>query len=200
MHEDLSVLRDSHAFRQPGNTSQVFRDRMRWRADEKHQVHDWSIRTERHPGLAPPNYQKKPGDRFGPRVRKRNMILRCRGNCRLPRADALHEHAGINNGRVSMDKRTESSQALVEVGRPHIHQDTGWIHDRLELLRCHRSESTYGCDGDQTVSHAAAAEARDGESSSFIRKRLHRVAWGAHAYSRVFGQRPRRQRLFATTL
>ena len=59
--------------------------------------------------------------------------------------DAIR-HAVINNGRVSMDQRTESSQALLEVGRPHIHQDTGWIDDRLELLRCHRREFTYGCE------------------------------------------------------
>ena len=138
MHEGLSVLRDSYASRQPGNTSQVFGDLMRRRADEKHQVHRWSISTEQHSHLAPPNYQEKPGDRFGPCVRKGDLIRSCRGNCRLPRADALDEQVGIHNRRMPANDRSESSQALIEGGRPHIHQDTGRTHDFLEFLRCHR--------------------------------------------------------------
>ena len=109
MHEDLSVLRDSHAFRQPGNTSQVIRYRMRWRADEKHQVHDWSITAERNPRLAPPNYQEQPGDRYGPRVRKRDVIRRCRGNCRLSCTDALDELIWFTDGRMRVDDGSESS-------------------------------------------------------------------------------------------
>ena len=156
MHEGLSVLGDSHAFRQPGNTSQILRDRVRWRADEKDQVNSWSIAPERHSRLAPPNYQEKPGDRFGPRVRKGDMIGSCRGNCRLARADALDEQVGIHNRRMSADDRSESSQALIEGGRPHIHQDTGGIHDLLEFLRCHRRNLLTAANGDQIVSHAAA--------------------------------------------
>ena len=142
MHEGLSVLRNSHAFCQPGNASKVFGYRRRWRADEKHQVHDGKIATKRHSHLASPNEQEKARDRFGPCVRKRDMIRSCRGNRRFARADAPDEHAGINNGRMTVDHRAESRQALIEGGRPYIHQNRARIHDLLELLRCHRP-STY---------------------------------------------------------
>ena len=186
MHEGLSVLRNSHAFRQPGNTSQVIGDRLRWRADEKDQVHRWSISTERHSRLASPNYQEKPGDRFGPRVRKRDMIRSRRGNCRLARADTLDEQLGIHNRRMSADDRSESSQALIEGGRPHIHQDTARIHDPLEFLRCHRVAIYLG-PRTVTRSFLTPPELRSarGESSSFIRKILHRVAWGEHSPRRI---------------
>ena len=109
MHEGLSVLRDSHAFRQPGNASQIIGYRLRWRADEKHQVHDWSITTERHSRLAPPNYEEKPGDRFRSGVRERDMIRSCRGNCCLARAHAVDEDTWLRDGRVRLNDRSESS-------------------------------------------------------------------------------------------
>ena len=84
------------------------------------------------------------------------MIRSCRGNCRLARADALDEQVGIHNRRMSADDRSESSKALIEGGRPHIHQDTGRIHDLLEFLRCHRRNLLTAANGDQIVSHAAA--------------------------------------------
>jgi hypothetical protein len=191
MHEGLSVLRDSYAFRQPGNTSQVFGDRMRWRADEKHQVHRWSISTERHSHLAPPNYQEKPGDRFSPRVRKGDLIRSCRGNCRLARADALDEQVGIP---IAGCPRTTGAKAARHSSKVDA---LTFIRTPAGLTIFSSSTAVTGSqftcsDGDQIVSYAAARKRAGRESSSLIRKILHRVARGAHASSRVIGRRPRR--------
>jgi hypothetical protein len=108
MHEGLSVLRTSHAFCQPGNAPQVLGYRMRWRPDEKHQMHNWKIATKRHSHLASPNEQEEARDCLGPCVRKRDMIPGRCGNCRFACADALDRYAGINNGRMFLDHRAET--------------------------------------------------------------------------------------------
>jgi hypothetical protein len=161
MHEGLSVLRNPHAFRQPGNTSQIIGDRLRWRADEKDQVHHWSIAAERHSGLAPPNYQEKPGNRFSPRVRKRDMIRSRRGDCCLARPDAFDENtpgSTIEGCHWTIGLKAARHSSKVDA-LTFIRTQAGFtIFSSSSAVT--GFQSTYGCDGDQTVSHTLQLEAR----------------------------------------
>ena len=139
-----------------------------------------------------PNYQEKPGDRFGPRVRKGDMIRGCRGNCRLARADALDEPVGIHNRRMSRTTGANPARHSSKVDALTFIMPQAGLTIFSSSSVVTGFQSTYGCDGDQTVSHAAAPRIRKCQPVATTPHGRTTGRWGDRRYSS--GSRAQRAR------